>query len=199
MCVCCYTVAWHVCFSFLFCLFFFFLCSYSFALFCFIVCENMMNHCRNYRPYIIQANKNYVALFDCDVRNLTRLLSFIVEMWERERGKEWERCVCWRSTRLISLNLSIEWAHELWVRAWCAFHHSNIYFVKDFCVLLPVVCLCVIFNLNLNKNRFWGPVSLHRTEKIKPDAFENLKLKKKNSKNSHLKECSMRHVFTSRQ
>lgn len=72
----------------------------SFALFCFIVCENMMNHCRNYRPYIIQANKNYVALFDCDVRNLTRLLSFIVES-ERERENGCERLLAVYQTHSV--------------------------------------------------------------------------------------------------
>lgn len=70
------------------------------SLFCFIVCENMMNHCRNYRPYIMQANKNYVALFDCDARNLIRLLSFIVESSASEWANEWV-CV-WRSTRTHS-------------------------------------------------------------------------------------------------
>lgn len=131
----------------------------SFALFCFIVCENMMNHCRNYRPYIIQANKNYVALFDCDVRNLTRLLSFIVES---EREREWLRAF------VGGLPDSFRWIYRLNGHmncgCMCAFQHPNIYFVKDFshhvfiCVRM-YARLCIIFNLNLKKKHFLGPVS----------------------------------------
>lgn len=157
-------VAWHVCFSFLSCLlisssvlFPRILFSLSLSLLYFIVCENMMNHCRNYRPYIIRANKNYVALFDCDVRNLIRLLSFIVECGARVDDASVCIYVFGGRTKLIPIEF--EWVHMNYWSMCTRLPLKWILFREGF--LLPIfICVSSFsFNLNLKKKTlFWSSI-----------------------------------------
>lgn len=101
----------------------------------------MMNHCRNY-VHNTGTNKNYVALFDCDVRYLIRLYS---SKWfgESAAGFIDSMSINWEFTIHIFLVPSTVcmWLW-LWFIAWLV---CRTIFV---CVLLRV-----IFNQNANRKK----------------------------------------------